>query len=42
LPAELTVFGAARPVFRLQFERCWANPELTAEIFRLDPGAEDR
>lgn len=42
LPAELTVFSAAQPVFRLQVERCWANPELTDEIFRLDPGAEGR
>jgi hypothetical protein len=42
LPAELTVSSAAQPVFRLQVERCWANPELTDEIFRLDPGAEGR
>ncbi len=42
LPAQLTVFSAAQPVFRLQVERCWANPELTAEIFRLDPAAEGR
>ena len=39
LPAELTVSSAAQPVFRLQIERCWANPALTAEIFRLRPGA---
>ena len=42
LPAELTVFSAAQPVFRLQVERCWVNPELTAEIFRLDPETEGR
>jgi hypothetical protein len=41
-PAALTVFSAAQPVFRLQIERCWVNPELTAEVFRLADGEEGR
>jgi hypothetical protein len=41
-PSALTVFNAAQPVFRLQIERCWVNPELTAEVFRLSPGEEGR
>lgn len=38
LPGELTVFNAGKTVFRLRVERCWINPEVTVETFRLAPG----
>lgn len=40
LPAQLTVSNAGKPVFLLRIERCWINPEVAEETFRLAPGAK--